>query len=153
MHFRTFLTKKFFNIIKTWYRISNPLMRENPVKKEIVPPICSTISSTFAAVSMAILSNHKSPWMLLVAPKSPPVVCWPAIGPWQSAIGVSANHFGRHYMGTSNTQWPLWKERKILIPNTAFNQKRSWCIIWLLTYIVTKCKMACLGLVSIYGRH
>ena len=32
-------------------------MRENPVKKEIVPPICSTISSTFAAVSMVILSN------------------------------------------------------------------------------------------------
>ena len=40
----------------------------------------------------------------VVAPKSPPVVCWPAIGPWQSAIGVAANHkphhnwrgFGRH---------------------------------------------------------
>ena len=28
----------------------------------------------------------------VVAPKSPPVVCWPAIGPWQSAIGVVANH-------------------------------------------------------------
>ena len=52
----------------------------------------------------------------VVAPKSPAVVCWPAIGPWQSAIGVAANHkpqhnwrgFGRHYMGTSNTQGPLW---------------------------------------------
>ena len=52
----------------------------------------------------------------VVAPKSPPVVCWPAIGPWQSAIGIAANHkpqhnwqeFGRHYMGTSNTQGPLW---------------------------------------------
>ena len=51
----------------------------------------------------------------VVAPKSPPVVCWPAIGPWQSAIGVAANHkpqhnwrgFGRHYMGTCNTQGPL----------------------------------------------
>ena len=51
----------------------------------------------------------------VVAPKSPSVVCWPAIGPWQSAIGVAANHkpqhnwrgFGRHYMGTSNTQGPL----------------------------------------------
>ena len=27
----------------------------------------------------------------VVAPKSPPVVCWPAIGPWQSAIGVAAH--------------------------------------------------------------
>ena len=51
----------------------------------------------------------------VVVPKSPPVVCWPAIGPWQSAIGVAANHkpqhnwrgFGRYYMGTSNTQGPL----------------------------------------------
>ena len=51
------------------------------------------------------------------------VVCWPAIGPWQSAIGVSANHkpqhnwrgFGRHYMGTSNTQGPLWYVAKAII--------------------------------------
>ena len=34
--------------------------------------------------------------MLLVAPKSPPVVCWPAIGQWQSAIGVPANHKPQH---------------------------------------------------------
>ena len=32
----------------------------------------------------------------VVALKSPPVVCWPAIGPWQSAIGVSANHKSQH---------------------------------------------------------
>ena len=32
----------------------------------------------------------------VVAPNSPPVVCWSAIGPWQSAIGVAANHKPQH---------------------------------------------------------
>ena len=41
--------------------------------------------------SLCVASPH------VVAPKSPPVVCWPAIGPWQSAIGVSANHKPQHY--------------------------------------------------------
>ena len=30
----------------------------------------------------------------VVAPKSPPVVCWPAIGPWQSAIITNHNTTG-----------------------------------------------------------
>ena len=42
------------------------------------------------------LIKHKHPCVLLVAPISPPVVCWPAISPFQSAIGVSANHKPQH---------------------------------------------------------
>ena len=39
------------------YRISTPLMMENPVRRPIVPPIADNMSSNFAALSLVILSN------------------------------------------------------------------------------------------------
>ena len=38
-------------------RISTPLMRENPVRSPMVPPIADNISVNFAALSFVITSN------------------------------------------------------------------------------------------------
>ena len=51
----------FFSLFKiifpAKYKISTPLMMENPVSSPIVPPIVDNISSNFAALSLVILSN------------------------------------------------------------------------------------------------
>ena len=39
------------------YRISTPLMMENPVRSPMVPPIADNMSTNFAALSLVILSN------------------------------------------------------------------------------------------------
>ena len=39
------------------YKISTPLMMENPVRSPIVPPIAESMSANFAARSIVILSN------------------------------------------------------------------------------------------------
>ena len=39
------------------YKISTPLMMENPVKSPNVPPIAESMSTNFAALSFVTLSN------------------------------------------------------------------------------------------------
>ena len=39
------------------YKISTALMMENPVRRPMVPPIAENLSTTFAALSLVILSN------------------------------------------------------------------------------------------------
>ena len=39
------------------YKISTPLIIENPVRSPIVPPIADSLSTNFAALSLVILSN------------------------------------------------------------------------------------------------
>ena len=41
--------------------ISTALMKENPVRSPIVPPIAESISTSFAALSFSILSNVVAP--------------------------------------------------------------------------------------------
>ena len=44
-------------ILAAKYRISTPLMIENPVRSPMVPPIADNMSTNFAALSLVILSN------------------------------------------------------------------------------------------------
>ena len=39
------------------YKISTPLMMENPVRSPMVPPIADNMSTNFAALSLVIMSN------------------------------------------------------------------------------------------------
>ena len=39
------------------YKISTPLMMENPVRSPMVPPMADNMSTNFAALSLVILSN------------------------------------------------------------------------------------------------
>ena len=43
--------------LKIKYKISTPLMIENPVSSPIVPPMAESLSTNFADVSLVILSN------------------------------------------------------------------------------------------------
>ena len=44
-------------ILNPKYRISTPLMIENPVRSPIVPPIADSLSTNLAALSFVIFSN------------------------------------------------------------------------------------------------
>ena len=44
-------------ILNEKYRISTPLIIENPVRSPMVPPIADNMSTNFAALSLVILSN------------------------------------------------------------------------------------------------
>ena len=51
--------------IKAKYRISTPLMIENPVRSPIVPPIADNMSTNLAALSLVILSYVVAPKYIL----------------------------------------------------------------------------------------
>ena len=51
-----FLIKPIMNFVPK-YMISTPLIRENPVRRPMVPPIAESLSTNFAALSFVILSN------------------------------------------------------------------------------------------------
>ena len=44
-------------IFEAKYKISTPLMMENPVSSPMVPPIADNMSTNLAALSLVILSN------------------------------------------------------------------------------------------------
>ena len=48
---------KFNENLTTKYKISTPLIIENPVRRPIVPPIADNTSINLAALSLVILSN------------------------------------------------------------------------------------------------
>ena len=52
-----FFAKKFKVIFTAKKSISIALMRENPVRRPIVPPIAENMSNGFAALSLVILSK------------------------------------------------------------------------------------------------
>ena len=52
-----FFSTEFQIIFATKYRISTPLIMENPVRSPMVPPIADNMSTNFAALSLVILSN------------------------------------------------------------------------------------------------
>ena len=50
-----FMISKIIFMVK--YKISTPLIIENPVSSPMVPPIADNMSTNFAALSFVILSN------------------------------------------------------------------------------------------------
>ena len=53
----SFVLIKLNMIFPRKYRISTPLMMENPVRSPMVPPTAESMSTNFAALSFSILSN------------------------------------------------------------------------------------------------
>ena len=52
-----FLFIKLQRILTIKYKISTPLIMENPVRSPMVPPIADNMSENFAELSFVILSN------------------------------------------------------------------------------------------------